>query len=394
MAENTSSRGGSSKGYFAQVAGDWDRMRAGFYSENVRQSALALAGIDPASVNPAGIGPDQPDAAGLSAADLGAGTGFVTEALLAAGLKVFAVDQSPAMLAELAGKFANAASPHRLTVLQGMAEALPLPDASVDFVFANMFLHHVDDPAVAIAEMARVVRPGGRVVLTDLDRHSHEFLLTEHHDRWPGFDRADVSGWLSAAGLAEARVDCVGQRCCADSCDGSQAASISIFAAHGLRPVCPNAPEDADPEAVGLRARAFFEASAPLLCAESVLLAVAQALGARSPLVPRLASGLCSGLARTCGPCGALTGGVLALGLALGRESGRDSLEPVYAAVQEYTEWFSETQPSAECFGLTGCDFRTPEGQLRFREGGVKQGVCLPLVQAAAARVMRILAEQ
>lgn len=388
MSDTKSSCCGS-KDYFAQVAGDWDAMRAGFFSEALRDAALELADIRPGQ--PGGN-------AHLTAADLGAGTGFVTEALLAAGAKVFAVDQSPEMLARLSEKFAHTG---RLTTLVGAAEALPLPDASVDRVLSNMFLHHVDDPARAIAEMARVVRPGGKVVITDLDRHSHQFLLTEHHDRWPGFDRADVASWLAAAGLADARVDCVGQKCCADSCDGSQSASVSIFAAHATRPVCGLDIEDADPEAVGLRARSFFEAGdesgGPLLCAESVLRGVAEALGACpafSAVIPRVASGLCSGVARTGGVCGALNGGILALGLALGRDRGRDSLDPVYAAVQELVAWFEESRPSTSCRELTGCDFLTPEGQARFREDGVKQAVCLPLVQAAAARVVRILQEQ
>lgn len=242
----------SSEEYFAQVAGQWDKLRAGFFSEAVRDKALALAGAPFAR-------------SGLTAADLGAGTGFVTEALLAAGLKVFAVDQSPAMLAELSTKLGGNG---RLTVLPGTAEALPLPDASVDFVFANMFLHHVDDPLAAIAEMARILRPGGRLVITDLDSHKHQFLLTEHHDRWPGFARSDVAQWLAAAGLARATVDCAGERCCAEACDGSDAASISIFAASAEKPVLGIRPQDADPEAVGRLAHSFWTAEKPLLCAE------------------------------------------------------------------------------------------------------------------------------
>ena len=174
------------------------------------------------------------------------------------------------------------------------------------------------------------------------------------------------------------------------------------IAAHGTRPLCSRDIEDADPEAVGARARSFFEvgdgSGGPLLCAESVLRGVAEALGAYTPpftaLLPRIASGLCSGVARTCGTCGAFNGGILALGLALGRDTGRQSLDPVYAAVQEFADWFQQSQPSTTCHALTGCDFGTPEGQQRFREGGVKHSVCLPLVAAAAAQVVRILQEQ
>jgi C_GCAxxG_C_C family probable redox protein len=145
---------------------------------------------------------------------------------------------------------------------------------------------------------------------------------------------------------------------------------------------------------VGRRARGCFEHSQPLLCAESVFLAVTEALGVSSGLIPRAASGFCSGVARTSGTCGGLNGGIMALGVALGRGSGADSLEPVYAAVQEYEEFFRERFGTLNCRALTGCDFLTPEGQTRFREGGIKHSVCLPLVEAAAAQVIRILAEQ
>lgn len=145
--------------------------------------------------------------------------------------------------------------------------------------------------------------------------------------------------------------------------------------------------------AAGARARECFAAAAPLLCAESVLLSVSEVLGVSSPLIPRLASGFCSGLSRTNGPCGALSGGVMALGLALGRDSGRESLDPVYGAAQEYLEWFRQSFPSTNCRELTGCDLGTAEGQRAFRERDAKVQVCLPVVEAAAAQVLLIFAE-
>jgi len=369
----------SSREYFAKVAGEWDAMRSGFFSEAVREKALALAGIDPKI------------SAGLTAADLGAGAGFVTQALLGAGLTVFAVDQSPEMLAELRRRFGASG---RLTALEGEAERLPLPDASVDFVFANMFLHHVDDPRAAIAEMARILRPGGRLVITDLDSHAHGFLLTEHHDRWPGFARADVLAWLTLAGLEAAAVDCCGENCCADSCDGTDAARISIFAAHAAQPVLGVRPLDVDPAVVAGHAREHWSRAKPLLCAESVLLAVAQGLGVRSPLIPRMATGFCSGLSRSCGPCGAFSAGVMALGMALGRDSGRDDLDETYGPVQEYREFFMERFGALDCRTLTGQDIGSPEGLLAYREAGLKTTICAPMLEEAAAQVIRILQEQ
>ena len=203
----------SSKDYFDRVADRWDEMRSGFFSENVRESAYKAAGIQ----------------TGRQAADIGAGTGFVTEGLIRQGLEVIAVDESGAMLAELKGKYPD------LDCRQGEAENLPLPDDAVDYVFANMYLHHVARPSAAIKEMTRILKKGGRLVITDLDEHEFEFLKREHHDRWMGFIREDVANWFKASNLIEVKVDCVGSNCCADSADGSGSAKVSIFVASGTK---------------------------------------------------------------------------------------------------------------------------------------------------------------
>ena len=112
-------------------------------------------------------------------------------------------------------------------------QRIPLPDQSVDYAFANMYLHHVETPPQAIQEMARIVRPGGKVVITDLDEHDFAFLRMEHNDRWMGFSRDVLRGWFIEAGLKNVLVDCVGEQCCDTSCDGSTASQISIFVASG-----------------------------------------------------------------------------------------------------------------------------------------------------------------
>ncbi len=205
-----------SRDYFATVADKWDEMRAGYFSEAVRDKALAAAGVDE----------------GRTAADVGTGTGFVTEALIEAGLSVIAVDRSPEMLDRLEAKFGSTG---RVECRLGGGNDLPLKDGEVDYVFANMYLHHVEEPPAAVAEMARVLKPGGVMVITDLDRHDHAFLLREQHDRWPGFDREEVAGWLKAAGLKDAAVESVGQNCCAASECGSERAAVSIFVAAGRK---------------------------------------------------------------------------------------------------------------------------------------------------------------
>ncbi len=205
----------SSKQYFDKIADRWDDMRKDFFSEEVREKAYATAGIAPGKI----------------AADIGAGSGFMTEGLIRNGLPVIAVDQSAEMLRELAAKFKDRG---KIDCRVGESEALPVDDESVDFVFANMYLHHVENPQKAVKEMARILKPSGSLVLTDLDSHRFEFLREEHNDRWMGFNRSDIRTWLSESGLLSPVVDCVGQNCRAESGCGTSA-SISIFVASAVK---------------------------------------------------------------------------------------------------------------------------------------------------------------
>jgi ubiquinone/menaquinone biosynthesis C-methylase UbiE len=206
----------SSKEYFDQIGAGWDEFREGLFPGSVRERALDEAGVQ----------------AGEIAADIGAGTGFLTEALVARGLKVVAVDQSEVMLEALSRKLTVPAGVECRT---GVAEALPIDDGFVDHAFANMLLHHMEDPPGAIREMTRIVRPGGRLVITDLDAHEHEFLREEQHDRWMGFERDDVAAWLSEAGLVGVKIDCVGADCRTTSSAG-EGIAVSIFVASGQKP--------------------------------------------------------------------------------------------------------------------------------------------------------------
>ncbi|OOM76703.1 class I SAM-dependent methyltransferase [Clostridium sp. BL-8] len=203
-----------SKEYFDEVASNWDNMRNDFFSDEVRLVAYKTADVQERKV----------------AADIGAGTGFITEGLINKNVKVIAVDQSEEMLNLLKTKFSNYKD---LKCIQGVGEELPIEDNSVDYVFANMFLHHVENPSLVIKEMQRILKSGGKLVITDLDKHNFEFLKTEQYDVWMGFDRNNIIKWFEDAGLKNVTVNCVGSNCCTDSKCGCEKASISIFVAYG-----------------------------------------------------------------------------------------------------------------------------------------------------------------
>jgi arsenite methyltransferase len=206
-----------SASYFEKVANQWDNLRTGYFTEAVRDSAISKAYLHPE----------------MTVADVGAGTGFVTAGLAQLVKKVHVLDGSAAML-DVARK--NLAQFGNLDFQTADGLALPLPDASLDAAFANMYLHHCPNPLAAIREMVRTLRPGGRLVITDMDAHNHEWLKTEMSDVWLGFEREQIRDWFEQAGLVNVIVDCTGQSCQAGcQSDAGEHADISIFVAAGTR---------------------------------------------------------------------------------------------------------------------------------------------------------------
>jgi ubiquinone/menaquinone biosynthesis C-methylase UbiE len=129
----------------------------------------------------------------------------------------------------------NLAHYPQLTLRQAEGQHLPASDDYFDAVFANMYLHHAPQPAEAIAEMTRILKPGGKLVLTDLDSHDQAWLQAAMADRWLGFDRAEVREWYEAAGLTAVDIDCAAGTCDCAAPDGGDIA-LSIFVAIGQKP--------------------------------------------------------------------------------------------------------------------------------------------------------------
>ncbi len=173
---------------FRRNGAEWDEMRA--------------LDIDAASVE-AALGRLLPEHSVGRALDIGTGTGRLLELLaprVSAGL---GIDASRAMLALARSRLARPGLTRCAVRLADMYR-LPLPDGGFDLVVMQMVLHHAEDPAAALAEAGRVLRPGGRLVVIDLAPHDSEDCLQRLAHRWAGFSDVHLHALLRDAGLAPA----------------------------------------------------------------------------------------------------------------------------------------------------------------------------------------------
>jgi ArsR family transcriptional regulator len=143
-------------------------------------------------------------AAGFSGkivADIGCGEGDLTLLLARFAKRVTAIDLSAQMLRVVQERSAEAGVAARVAVEKGDLEALPLQSSSADAAFVSQVLHHVARPGHALKEAARILKPGGQLVLLDLARHEQEWVRNEWADHWLGFEEKELKGWLKDAGL-------------------------------------------------------------------------------------------------------------------------------------------------------------------------------------------------
>jgi ubiquinone/menaquinone biosynthesis C-methylase UbiE len=172
---------------FRRQGADWDEMRA---------LDLPAAAVEAAVLS---LVPER-DAGRLL--DIGTGTGRVLELLAPRISQGVGVDASKAMLALARSRLARPGLSHCSVRLADMYR-LPFPDATFDLAVMQMVLHYAEDPPGVLAELGRVLRPAGRLILIDLAQHGRDDLLTKLAHRWSGFTDDMMRGLLADAGLLQ-----------------------------------------------------------------------------------------------------------------------------------------------------------------------------------------------
>ena len=175
-------RRSKSEEFFASASGQWDHLRAELFGDRFHLHAL-LALIDPT----------------LIVGDLGCGTGQVTELIAPHVAKVVAVDGSTDMVQAARKRLSGL---HQVDVRRGDMEALPIDDGQLDAAIVALVLHHVPDPARALAEVHRVVKCGGRVLIVDMLPHDRVEYQQQMGHVWLGFAEKTTKKFLEGAGFA------------------------------------------------------------------------------------------------------------------------------------------------------------------------------------------------
>jgi len=175
-------RHGRSQTFFATSAGQWDRLRAELFGTGIEW--LVLSGL---------LGSE------WVVGDLGAGTGHLSANLAPMVGKVIAVDESPAMLESLGARVHDLPN---VDVRLGTLESLPIESDALDLAMIVLVLHHLTEPARAIEEISRVVKPGGRVIIADMMPHERTEYRESMGHQWLGFERQVLAAWCQAAGFS------------------------------------------------------------------------------------------------------------------------------------------------------------------------------------------------
>ncbi|MEI6861506.1 MAG: metalloregulator ArsR/SmtB family transcription factor [Verrucomicrobiota bacterium] len=144
----------------------------------------------------------------ISVADLGAGEGLISQLLARRARQVWCIDNSPRMV-EVGTDLARKNGLHNLEYRLGDIEQVPLPDGAVELAILSQALHHAQHPQRAVDEAFRILRPGGQLLLLDLNEHRFEKARELYADVWLGFKEAALHGFLKRAGFTKVEVTAV-----------------------------------------------------------------------------------------------------------------------------------------------------------------------------------------
>jgi len=175
-----------SQEFFSSSAGQWDRVRDELFGDRFHLAALAAFADREWTVG-----------------DLGCGTGTVSAALAPFVARVVAVDGSAPMLQAAKKRLRGF---DNIDLRRGELESLPIDDARLDAATLMLVLHHVPEPERALGEVARVLKPRGRVVLVDMLPHDRESYRQQMGHVWLGFSDEHVQRLLTGAGFGDVRI--------------------------------------------------------------------------------------------------------------------------------------------------------------------------------------------
>jgi SAM-dependent methyltransferase len=181
-----------SRAYFETVAGDWERIRKSYFDDRV--TSIAIEKLLPRN---------------LVLADIGCGTGSLTFELARFARKVIGVDLSVELLRQ-ATAVARERQVRNTEFRLGDALELPLKPGSVDAAFCVMVLHFLSDPELAVSELCRITRAGGRVILLDLIAHGQAWMREKMAHRWLGFEKNAIEAWFRKAGVRQVEYEPTG----------------------------------------------------------------------------------------------------------------------------------------------------------------------------------------
>jgi len=171
--------------YFDANADEWDKIRSLHVAEEEVETAMQQL-----------IGGEQIDLL----LDIGTGTGRVLEIFAPFAEHTIGLDASHEMLAIARGRMEQAELRH-VQVRHGDLYQLPVQTGTVDLITIHQVLHFLDDPAAALLEAARALKPGGRLLVVDFAPHEQEFLREELEHRYLGIKNDQIERWSVAAGL-------------------------------------------------------------------------------------------------------------------------------------------------------------------------------------------------